>query len=106
MKRYEIRKLFYSAYNRLERSIGLPTDFDEDLYFLNDINWEFDEAIVETWINQFYRTLEELEIWLDEIFPENPDWKDKRTLQQFKKAIEFARTRLVKIEKLIGKMEA
>ena len=102
MKRYEIRRLFYSAYNRLERSFGdLPSDFEEDLSFLDDIDWDFDETTVEIWVNRFNQTLDDIEIWLDEIFPENPDWKDKRTLQQFKKAIEFARTRLVKIKKLI-----
>ena len=102
MKRYEIRRLILSAYNRLERSIGLPSDFEEDLSFLDDIDWEFNESIVETWVNQFHRTLDEIEIWLDEIFPENPTWEDKRDLQRYKKAIEFARTRLEKIEKLIG----
>ena len=105
MKRREIRKLFYSAYNRLERSIGLPSDFEEDLSFLNDLDWEFNDRFVKTWIKQFHRTLDELEIWLDEIFPDNPDWEDKRTLQQYKKAIKFARGRLEKIEKLIRKRQ-
>jgi len=107
MKRFEIKRLFISAYNRLDRSIGLASDFSEDLdevlWFINPKCpqlW-FDERDVEVAVKSFSLVLSDMETWISEIYPKEPSYTDKQAIKRFFRAIKFADSRLEKIQKLM-----
>jgi len=103
VQRSRIRRLFYSAYNRLERGFGrLPSVYREDLEFLDDLDWDFDESDVQRWLKKFELVLADMEIWLNEIFPRDPTLEDRKALARYEKAIEVAGEKLEKIKKLIA----
>lgn len=101
MKNYLIRKYFSQAYKRLQR-VGCVTSEDEPVFdsIMNELECFNAEGDIERLAERFSNQLDAIQEWVGNIYPEDPDAGDKKTLKSFDKVVDFCIDRLEKIGKL------